>query len=170
MEGTYPLPEAQLDRFFFKLRVDYPSSEEMVEILRRTTSADSPSPRQVADAAWLTGAQSLVREVPIASYVMEYAVRLTMATHPDQPTASPMVKQYLRYGASPRAAQTLVLAAKAGSLLDGRYNVAYEDIRQVAKPALRHRIITNLEAELAGVGADEIIEDLVRRVPEEKKA
>ncbi len=169
MEGTYPLPEAQLDRFFFKLRVDFPSSEEMVEILQRTTSSQSPQVDRVADATWLVRAQTLVREVPIASYVMEYTVRLTMATHPNQPTATPMVQKYLRYGASPRAAQTLVLAAKAAALLDNRYNVAYEDIRQVAKAALRHRIITNLDAELAGVSADDIIEELVAKIPEEKK-
>ncbi len=167
MEGTYPLPEAQLDRFFFKLRVDYPSPSEMVEILQRTTSAESPRPRKVADANWLVEAQALVRQVPIASYVMEYAVRLTVATHPDQPSAPPMVQRYLRYGASPRAAQTLVLAAKTGALLDGRYNVAYDDIRKVAKPALRHRIITNLDAELAGVTADGIIDELLERIPEE---
>ncbi len=169
MEGTYPLPEAQLDRFFFKLRVDYPSQEEMVEILQRTTSLESPHPERVADAAWLVRAQTVVREVPIASYVMEYAVRLTMATHSDQPTAPPMVQKYLRYGASPRAAQTLVLAAKTAALLDGRYNVAYEDIRQVAKPAMRHRIITNLDAELAAVAADDIIDELIEKIPEEKK-
>jgi len=169
MEGTYPLPEAQLDRFFFKLRVDYPSVDEMVEILQRTTTIESPRPRQVADGAWLVQAQSLVREVPIASYVMEYAVRLTMATHPDQPSATAMVRKYLRYGASPRAAQALVLAAKVGALLDGRYNVSYQDIRQVAKPALRHRIITNLEADLAGVTADAVIDDLIERLREEKR-
>ena len=169
MEGTYPLPEAQLDRFFFKLKVDYPSSEEMVEILQRTTSPEQPRPARTADANWLLAAQRLVREVPIASYVMDYAARLTMATHPDQPSAPPLARQYLRYGASPRAAQALVLAAKVGALLDGRYNVAYDDVRKVAKPALRHRIITNLEAELAGVSADAVIDELVDRVPEEKK-
>ncbi len=169
MEGTYPLPEAQLDRFFFKLRVDFPSKEEMVEILQRTTGSGMPRPERVADAAWLVKAQGVVREVPIASYVMEYAVRLTMATHPDQPTATPMAQKYLRYGASPRAAQTLVLAAKSCALLDGRYNVSYDDIRQVAKPALRHRIITNLDAELASVAADDIIDELVEKIPEEKK-
>jgi len=168
MEGTYPLPEAQLDRFFFKLRVGYPSQQEMVEILQRTTSPESPRVERVADAAWLLQAQALVREVPIASYVMEYAVRLTMATHPDQPTATPMVQKYLRYGASPRAAQTLVLAAKTAALLDGRYNVSYEDIRQVARPALRHRIITNLDAELAAVTTDDIIDELLARLPEER--
>jgi MoxR-like ATPase len=167
MEGTYPLPEAQLDRFFFKLKVDYPSSEEMVQIVQRTTNSDVPQPRRIANADWLLQSQALVREVPIASYVLEYAVRLTMATHPDQAPAPPIVRQYLRYGASPRAAQTLVLAAKVGALLDGRFNVAFEDIRQAAKPALRHRIIPNLEAELAGVTADAIIDELVHRVPEE---
>ncbi len=169
MEGTYPLPEAQLDRFFFKLHVDFPSTEEVVEILQRTTSNDNPRPSTAADGAWLLGAQKLVREVPIASYVMEYAARLTLASHPDQPTAPPAVQKYLRYGASPRAAQALVLAAKVGALLDGRYNVSYEDIRKVAKPALRHRIIANLEADLAGVNADTVIDELIERVPEEKR-
>lgn len=167
MEGTYPLPEAQLDRFMFKLKVEYPSSDEMVEILQRTTNSEEARPERIADAAWLLQAQALVREVPIASYVMEYAARLTMATHPDQPSAPPTVRQYLRYGASPRAAQTLVLAGKVGALLDGRYNVAYSDIRESAKAALRHRVIPNLEAELAGVTADAIIEELVSRIPEE---
>ncbi len=169
MEGTYPLPEAQLDRFFFKLRVDYPSQEEMVEILQRTTTPETPHPERVADAAWLLQAQSMVREVPIASYVMEYAVRLTMATHPDQPSAPPMARKYLRYGASPRAAQTLVLAAKTAALLDNRYNASFEDIRLMAKPALRHRIIINLDAELAGVTTDGIIDELIEKIPEEKK-
>ncbi len=167
MEGTYPLPEAQLDRFFFKLQVGYPSAEEMMQILQRTTAASTHQPRRIADAGWLLQAQALVRDVPIASYVLEYAVRLTMATHPDQPAAPPIVKQYLRYGASPRAAQTLVLAGKVGALLDGRFNVSYRDIRQAAKPALRHRIIPNLEAELAKVTPDTIIDELVQRVPEE---
>jgi MoxR-like ATPase len=168
MEGTYPLPEAQLDRFFFKLHVDYPSGEELVEILQRTTRGAPQMPERVADGAWLLNAQSLVREVPVASYVLEYAVRLTLSSHPDNPGAPGSVRQYLRYGASPRAAQALILAAKVGALLDGRFNVSYEDIRQVAKPAMRHRIIPNLEAELAGVSADRIIDDLIQHVPEEK--
>jgi MoxR-like ATPase len=168
MEGTYPLPEAQLDRFFFKLHVDYPSRDEMVEILQRTTRGAPHSPRRIADAGWLVGAQALVREVPVASYVMEYAVRLTMASHPDNPTAPGSVRQYLRYGASPRAAQSLILAAKVGALLDGRFNVSYEDIRRVAKPAMRHRIIPNLEAELAGMTADKIIDELIEHVRAEK--
>ena len=168
MEGTYPLPEAQLDRFFFKLHVDYPSRDEMVEILRRTTSAASHTPKRIADGRWLLNAQALVREVPVASYVMEYAVRLTLASHPENPSAPEVVRKYLKYGASPRAAQALILAAKAGALLDGRFNVAYEDIRRVAKPAMRHRVILNLEAELAGVSADRIVDELIRHVPEEK--
>jgi MoxR-like ATPase len=169
MEGTYPLPEAQLDRFFFKLHVSYPSMEEMMGILIRTTAAESYHAKQIADGPWLLRAQTLVREVPIASYVMEYAARLTLATHPDHPSAPPLVKQYLRYGASPRAAQALVLAGKAGALLEGRYNVSYEDIQKVSKPALRHRVIANLESELAGVTADSIIDELLARVPQEQR-
>ncbi len=168
MEGTYPLPEAQLDRFFFKLHVEFPSRHELVEILRRTTSAAPHTPRQVADGKWLLNAQALVREVPAASYVMEYAVRLTLASHPEDNLAPDAVRKYLKYGASPRAAQALILAAKVRALLDGRFNVSYEDIRQVAKPAMRHRIIPNLEAELAGVSADRIVDELIRHVSEEK--
>lgn len=168
MEGTYPLPEAQLDRFFFKLQVEYPSTDEIVEILQRTTNSDYPRPNTAADGSWLLEAQRLVREVPIASYVMEYAARLTLATHPDHPSAPPLAQQYLRYGASPRAAQALVLAAKVGALLDGRYNVSFDDIRKVAKPALRHRVIPNLEAELSGISPDAVIDELIERVPEEK--
>jgi len=139
MEGTYPLPEAQLDRFFFKLQVTYPSQKELVEILQRTTYGSAQMPRKVADGAWLLGAQALVRDVPVASYVMEYAVRLILASHPDNPDAPQEVRQYLRYGASPRAAQALILAAKVGALLEGRFNVSYGDIRRVAKPALESR-------------------------------
>ena len=168
MEGTYPLPEAQLDRFFFKLHVDYPTRDELLEILRRTTNAASHNPKRVAGGRWLVDAQALVREVPVASYVLEYAVRITLASHPENSTAPELVRKYLRYGASPRAAQAMILAAKAGALLDGRFNVSYEDIRQVAKPAMRHRIIPNLEAELAGVSADKIVDELVHHVPEEK--
>ena len=168
MEGTYPLPEAQLDRFFFKLHVEFPSRDELVEILRRTTNAAQHTPRRVADGKWLLNAQALVREVPVASYVMEYAVRLTLSSHPEDASAPETVRKYLKYGASPRAAQALILAAKVGALLDGRFNVSYEDIRRVAKPAMRHRIIPNLEADLAGVSADKIVDELVRHVTEEK--
>ena len=168
MEGTYPLPEAQLDRFFFKLRVDYPSRGQLVEILQRTTSGSNHQLKKVADGEWLLNAQALVREVPVASYVMEYAVRLTLASHPDDADAPGIVRQYLRYGASPRAAQALVLAAKVGALLDRRFNVSYEDIRRVAKPAMRHRVILNLDAELAGVTADRVIDEIVDHVREEK--
>ncbi len=168
MEGTYPLPEAQLDRFFFKLHVDYPSQTELVEILRRTTYGSAHTPRRVADAAWLLNAQALVRDVPVASYVMEYAVRLVLASHPDNAEAPGVIRQYLRYGASPRAAQSLILAAKVGALLEGRFNVSYDDIRRVARPAMRHRVILNLDAELAGVTADRIIDDLIEDVKEER--
>lgn len=169
MEGTYPLPEAQLDRFFFKLKVDYPSQHEMVEILQRTTASEYHLPAKVADGAWLLRAQSLVREVPAASYVMEYAVRLTLGSHPDNPGAPSSVRQYVRYGASPRAAQTLILAAKTGALLEGRFNVSYDDIRRVAKPAMRHRMILNLDAELAGVDPDKVIDELLEHVPVERR-
>lgn len=167
MEGTYPLPEAQLDRFFFKLHVGYPSAEELAEIISRTTSGVPPTIRKVADAHRLNRVSELAREVPIASHVQDYAVRLVLATHPERPGVPKISADFVRYGASPRGAQALVLAAKIRALLEGRYNVAFEDIRRVAHPALRHRLILNFQAEMEGVSADQVIDTLLDRVPEE---
>jgi MoxR-like ATPase len=157
MEGTYPLPEAQLDRFLFKVWVPFPSEEDLVAIMDRTTGAEAPTASKVADAATIVGMQRLARSVPIAPHVTAYAVSLLAATHPDGPRAPSLVRQYVRYGGSPRGAQALVLAGKICALMDGRYNVAVDDIRSVALPALRHRVIRNFEGEAEGITSDAIV-------------
>lgn len=164
MEGTYPLPEAQLDRFFFKIDVPYPSVDEMVEIANRTTGARIVQVEPVADGATIRAMQDLARGAPIAEHVTTYAARLVRATHPDDPEAPGVVRQYVRYGGSPRAMQSMILAAKITALLDGRYNVAFDDLRQAALPSLRHRIILNFEAQAEGVSPDRVIEGLMEEV------
>jgi MoxR-like ATPase len=162
MEGTYPLPEAQLDRFFFKLKVLFPSADDLHEILERTTTADAPEVRPVlADADEIAALRETVRQVPIAREVQARAVEIVLATHPENSAASPLARKYVRYGASPRGAQTLVLAAKIHALLDGRFHVAKADIEQAALPALRHRIIMNFEGEAEGKTSDEIIAEIL---------
>ncbi len=161
LEGTYPLPEAQVDRFLFKINVGYPSAEELVEILARTTGAEVPQISAVADADTLLAMQSLARGVPVATPVSTYAARVSVATHPQSDTAGEMVKQYVRYGASPRGAQALISGAKVVALLAGRYNVAVEDIRAVAPAALRHRLILTYEAEAEGITPDAIIQTIL---------
>jgi MoxR-like ATPase len=163
MEGTYPLPEAQLDRFLFKMKVYFPTLEEMSEILDRTTSTENDHPQQVLDAAGIMALRRLVREVPIAPHVQEHAVRLTLATHPDSEYATEDVQKFVRYGASPRGAQALILSGKVRALLQGRTNVSYEDIDFVARPALRHRIVLNFEGQAEGIDTDTIIEALLER-------
>jgi MoxR-like ATPase len=165
MEGTYPLPEAQLDRFFFKLLVRYPTAAELTEILDRTTTATPPTVEKVSDGPSIQRVSALARDVPIASHVQDYAVRLVMATRPDNPDAPKLVQQFARLGASPRGAQALVLAGKIRSLLEGRFNVSFDDIRAVAPPALRHRIILNFQAEMEGITTDRVVDDLLKRVP-----
>ncbi len=167
LEGTYPLPEAQLDRFLFKVVVPYPSETELVEILARTTGATLPDVAPVADGAQVLAMQALAREVPSATPVTEYAVRLTTLTHPDHPDAPDLVRRYVRYGASPRGAQALLFGAKVTALLAGRYNVALEDVRAVAPAALRHRLILTYEAEAEGITSDALIAAVVQAVPEE---
>ena len=163
MEGTYPLPEAQLDRFLFKLKVRYPSAEELHTILDRTTSADTPRVEKVlGDSAELMALRDLIRQVPIAREVQDFAVRLVMATHPDQPGATPMAKRFVRYGASPRGAQALTLAGKIHAVLDGRFHVAKADIAKAAGAALRHRVILNFEGEAEGMTSDAIIEEALK--------
>jgi MoxR-like ATPase len=164
-EGTYPLPEAQLDRFFFKLLVGYPSAEELTEILNRTTGNETSSLSRISDAAGLRQLQALVREVPVATHVKDYAVRIVLATHPQTATAVPIVNRFLRFGSSPRGAQTLVLAAKVRALAEGRFNVSFEDIKWAALPALRHRLILNYDAEAEGLTADHILERVLAEVP-----
>jgi len=164
MEGTYPLPEAQLDRFLFKVNVTYPSAEELVEILDRTTGAEEPQVEKVADRETVLAMMEWVRQVPAPSPVAEYAARLVLATHPDHGGAPEMVRRYVRYGASPRGAQALLLGGKVAALMAGRFNVALEDVRAVAPAALRHRIILNFEAQAEGVGADEVVGEVVKSV------
>ncbi len=162
MEGTYPLPEAQLDRFFFKLLVRYPSSDELHTILDRTTSLDAPAITKVlAEPGEILALRDVVRQVPLAREVQAHAVRLVMATHPENKEASALAKRYVRYGASPRGAQALILAAKAHALLDGRYHVARADIDKAALPALRHRILMNFEGEAEGKTSDAVIAEVL---------
>jgi MoxR-like ATPase len=166
MEGTYPLPEAQLDRFFFKLDVTYPSVEDLVEIADRTTGVKVPQPQSIADSATIRAMQRLARGVPIASHVTEAAARLVRATLPDDPSAPEMVQTYVSYGASPRGMQALILAGKILALLDGRYNVAVEDLATAARPALRHRLILNFEAQATGITADNVLQQVIETVTE----
>ncbi|WP_428268349.1 AAA family ATPase [Haliangium sp.] len=166
MEGTYPLPEAQLDRFFFKLKVGFPDREALHTILDRTTSEDRPQPRAVIDTKRLLEMRELVRRVPLARPVQDYAVRVLQATHPDSAETAEKTRQYVRYGASPRGLQAMILASKIRALLDGRYAVSVDDIRRVAPPALRHRIILNFEGEAEGVDPDLIINDILTTTPE----
>jgi len=166
MEGTYPLPEAQLDRFLFKLKVSYPSASEMHEILERTTSADEPGAEKVATGDVVLAMRRLAREVPIAEHVRDFAVRTVMGTHPDDPGAPDAVKRYVRYGASPRAAQAMVLAGKALALLAGRFHVSEDDLRAVACQSMRHRIILNFEGEAEGIDVDDVIAAAVDAIAE----
>ena len=169
-EGTYPLPEAQLDRFFFKLLVDYPSAAELTEVLNRTTERTKAEVSKVVDGAGLLELQKLVREVPVASHVKDYAVRLVLATHPKTETAAPIANQYLRFGSSPRGGQTLILAGKVRALTQGRFNVSFDDIQSVAAAALRHRLILNFEAEAEGITTDHIITQVLQDVPKDAEA
>ena len=161
LEGTYPLPEAQLDRFFFKLIVPFPDAAELAEIARRTTGSTTIELAPVAGRAELAAMRELSREVPIASNVMDLAVGLVLATHPNKPEAPEEVKRYVRWGSSPRGLQALVLAGRIRALLDGRFNVALEDLSAVAPSALRHRIFLNFEADAAGVGSDAVVEAVI---------
>jgi len=169
-EGTYPLPEAQLDRFFFKVLVGYPSADELSEVLTRTTTGARAEVSKVIERESLTELMNLVREVPVASHVKDYAVRLVLATHPRTDTAAPIANQYLRFGSSPRGGQTLLLAGKVRALTHGRFNVSFDDIEAVAAPALRHRLILNFEAEAEGITTDHIIAQVLRDVPRDVQA
>jgi MoxR-like ATPase len=168
-EGTYPLPEAQLDRFLFKLVVGYSSREELNTILDRTTTGGLPHAEKVIDGETLVRLQALVREVIVAPHVQDYAIRLALATHPSGPFAADVTNQYIRWGSSPRGVQTLVLAAKVRALLDGRYNVSFEDLRRVYLPSLRHRVLLNFEAQAEGVEADEVLLKVLDVVPEKSE-
>jgi MoxR-like ATPase len=167
-EGTYPLPEAQLDRFFFKIVVGYPTGAELMEVLTRTTEGKKQQINRVLTKDQIIELQKLVRQVPVASHVKDYAVRLVLATHPKTETASPITNQYLRFGSSPRGAQTLMLAGKVRALTHGRFNVSFEDIQAVAAQTLRHRLILNFEAE--GITTDHIITQILQDVPRDVAA
>jgi MoxR-like ATPase len=169
-EGTYPLPEAQLDRFFFKILVGYPSADELTEVLSRTTAGPGAKVERVLTRETLLELMKLVREVPVASHVKDYAVRLVLATHPKTETAAPIASQYLRFGSSPRGGQTLLLAGKVRALTDGRFNVSYDDIEAVAAATLRHRLILNFEAEAEGITTDHIIGQILTDVPRDATA
>lgn len=162
-EGTYPLPEAQLDRFLMKIRLGYPDEEEEVAILRRTTGAEEPVVESVLDAEGVLRLQRLVREVPVAESVLRYVAALVRATRPGDDAPAP-VREWVRWGAGPRAGQALVLCAKAHALLAGRLHVALDDVRRVARPVLRHRILLNFHAQAEGVDADQVIEALLGAV------
>jgi MoxR-like ATPase len=170
MEGTYPLPEAQLDRFFLKLNVTYPSIQQLEEIVDRTTQHDYNELRNVLDGERIDAMKGFVRTVPVAGHVKNYAARLVLATHPDSPFATDLAKRYVLYGSSPRGAQSLVLGGKMKALLDGRYSVSFDDIRSIAVPSLRHRIILNFEGAAAGIEQARIVAEVLEKTPEVVRA
>ncbi|MFK8112803.1 MAG: AAA family ATPase [Rubripirellula sp.] len=164
MEGTYPLPEAQLDRFIMKLLVPFPAPDEMETIMDRTTAGEIPPPEKIMSADRILELRNLSRHIPIADEVRRYAILMIMGTHPDHEAATPMVRQFVRYGSSPRGAQALILCAKIRAVLDGRYHVAKEDIRDMAHATLRHRVMLNFEGQAEGVEVDSIVDDLILNV------
>ncbi len=165
MEGTYPLPEAQLDRFFFKLALSYPSAAEISSIIDRTTTGAAAALEKIVGADAIRRLKALVREVPLAEHVKDYAIRLALATRPGTGTATELVSRYVRYGASPRGPQTLVLAAKANALFEGRLNAGFDDVKAAARQGLRHRILFNFEGEAEGITSEQIIDDVLSQVP-----
>ncbi len=164
-EGTYPLPEAQLDRFFFKLLVGYSDREELKTILDRTTAAYNPDIKPVLSGERILAGQELVKRVIVAPHVQDYAIRLTLATHPEGAFAPPTVNKYVRWGSSPRGAQAIALAAKIYALLDGRYNVGFDDVKKAALPALRHRLLLNFEGEAEGLSTDVVLNEVLGALP-----
>ena len=165
-EGTYPLPEAQLDRFLFKLNVGYSNREQLATILDRTTKGTKIETNQVMDGEEIIQWQGLIRKVILADHLRDYIVRLTLATHPEGPLAVKATNNYLRWGSSPRGAQTMALASKVRALLDGRFNVSFEDIRRVYLPTMRHRVIPNFEAMAEGISSDQILQEILDAVGE----
>ena len=166
MEGTYPLPEAQVDRFLFKLHVAFPSREELHQILDLTTGGHPDKPKAVLDREAILAMQDLVRQVPVARHVQDYAIRLLQASHPDGPDAPELAKRFVRYGSSPRGGQSVLLAAKIRALFDGRFAASVDDVRAVVHPALRHRVLLNFEGEAEGIKTDQVIDAIVKAVPE----
>ena len=165
-EGTYPLPEAQLDRFFFKLVVEYSTREELSTIIDRTTKGEWEQPEKVMDGAEIRKWQALVRKVFVAPQVQDYAIRLILATHPQGPFASNVTNRFLRFGSSPRGAQAIVLASKIRAMLDGRFNVSFDDVRKVYAPAMRHRILLNFEAQAENIAPDTVLNEILADVKE----
>ncbi len=166
MEGTYPLPEAQLDRFIFKVNVPFPSPDDLTEILDRTTGKESPQAEMAASGDQIIAMQHLARQVPIPSHASRYVSRLIVATHPGNSPA-PLVNQYVRYGSSPRGGQALVLGAKITALLAGRYNVSFDDVSAVALAALRHRLLLNFEGQAENIRTDDVIADILKNISKE---
>ncbi len=165
MEGTYPLPEAQLDRFLFKVNVTFPSVSELVTILDRTTGVTTPQASKVADGKQVIGMGQFALSAPIPSHVSEYVARIIVATHPDSPLSTQMLRDYARYGASPRGAQALIIGAKINALLEDRFNVSFDDVQAVAAAALRHRILLNFEGQAEELSTDDLIADVIKSVP-----
>jgi MoxR-like ATPase len=168
MEGTYPLPEAQLDRFFFKLHVPFPSRDELHSILDRTTGGNDPVVEPVLSREQVISMQRLVREVPVARHVQDFVIRVLEATHPDNKEAPELTRRFVRFGASPRGAQSVLLAAKIRALFEGRFAASIDDVRKVCFPALRHRVLLNFEGEAEGVKTDQVIEEILTKTPEAK--
>ncbi len=166
MEGTYPLPEAQLDRFMFKLDVKSPSVAELAKVLSNTTGSEKARAGKVVDGKRIVAMRELAEQVPIAQHLTEYASRLVLATHPESPEAAPIVKQFVRVGSSPRGGQAMIRGAKMIALARGRFNVSADDIRECAHPALRHRLILNFEGEAEGIKSDEVISRVIEHVPD----
>ena len=168
MEGTYPLPEAQLDRFFFKLHVPFPNREELHAILDLTTGAARTERTPVLHRDDILRMQNLVRRVPVARHVQDYAIRVVQGTHPDGPDAPEICKRFVRFGASPRGAQSVLLAAKIRALFEGRFAASIDDVRAVALPALRHRVLLNFEGEAEGMKTDQVVDAILKALPETK--
>jgi len=166
MEGTYPLPEAQLDRFLFKLQVEFPSREDLHAILDRTTGTETPEITPVLEKEDILAMRKVVRDVAVARHVQDYAIRLLEATHPDRKGAPEMVERFVRFGASPRGAQACLIGAKVNALFDGRFSASVDDVRKVVKPALRHRVILNFEGEAEGVSTDAVLDEILLSVAE----
>ena len=168
MEGTYPLPEAQLDRFFFKLQVPFPNREELHAIIDRTTTTHHVEVKPVVSRADILEMQEIARSVPVARSVQDYAIRVLEATHPDHSEATEKVRRFVRTGASPRGAQAMLLASKIRALLEGRFAPSIDDVRTVSVPALRHRILLNFEGEAEGISTDAVIDEILQEIPESK--
>lgn len=166
LEGTYPLPEAQLDRFFYKLLVPYPDFSALKDIITKTTETEPVVLNKVMDSNFINTLKGFIHQVPIASHVKEYVIRIVLATQPESQFATEEVKKYIQYGSSPRGAQSIIMASKVKALIEARYNVSIEDVQTVAYPALRHRIILNFEGEAEGITPDRLIENILKTVPE----